>query len=295
MARIYTLIDSTWRPRTLTRFLREWASRAQPRILEPVTGKQGVGSLEAHLFAEGSLRGVGLAMRGRAFRTGAIEISLGSMANLVDWGMAFGLIRALMEQGRGTLSAPDGASVPLERLTLTEAEAEGTGAMRLDASEIKKELSQRGRPWAALRFPRFDLFIVPADIPAVEDEIDFARALENTLLPRALRYHQAQPLEVMQAGDGTAFAIWRFESALVDQLGYVAVSRDVEEGAFVVRWNDVVALMKGRLEVAATSGRRYYLPALVPGNPQDDALVDRLIKAGADVDDFMQAHVMQIG
>lgn len=295
MARVYTLIDSTWRPRTLTRFLREWASRAQPRILEPVTGKQGVGSVEAHLFAEGSLRGVGLAMRGRAFRTGAIEVSLGSLANLVDWGMAFSLLRALMEQGRGTLSAPDGGAVPLEKVTLAEAEAEGMGAMRVDAIDIKKELGARGRPWAALRYPRFDLFVVPADIPAVEDELEFARALEGALLARARRYHQAPPLEVMQAGDGTAFAIWRFESALVDQLGYVAVSRDVEEGAFVVRWNDLVALMKGRLEVVATNGRRYFLPALVPGDPKDDTLTERLIKAGTDVDEFMQAHVMQIG
>lgn len=296
MAATYSLVDSSWRPRPLTRFLQAWASNTTPRMLPPVTGNQGGGGLRGHFIAEGCLRGVSLALRARPFRTGAIDVTLGTCANVVDYLIGFQLLRALLENGGGTINGPQGSEITHQAITKSEAEAEGMASLRDGARALQKELRERGRTWAAVRYPRFDLFVVPGELPSAEsDDLEFADQLESRLITRMGRYHAAEDLELMEAGDGTTIAMWRFSDALVNRTPYVAVMRDLSEGAFVLAWNEVVALMGPRIEVASSEGRRYFFHALSAGNKQDDAVLQRMVRSGIDMETFLSAHLMGTG
>lgn len=293
MAATYSLVDSTWRPRPLTRFLQAWASNTSPRMVPPVTGNQGGGSLRGHFIAEGSLRGVSLGFRARPFRTGAIDVTLGTCANVVDYLIGFQLLRALLENGGGTINGPGGSELSAQAITKSEAEAEGMASLREGVRGLQMELGERGRTWGALRYPRFDLFVVPGELPAQEsEELKLAEQVESRLIQRMARYHAAEDLEIMEAGDGTMIAMWRFGDALVNRTPYVAVMRDLSEGAFVLAWNEIVALMGSRIEIASTEGRRYFFHALRAGSKQDDAVLQRMVRSGISLETFLSAHLM---
>lgn len=290
MAVTYTLTGSPWRAGPLMQFIAAWAPEARPAILRPLVGQRKRGNVDAHLFADGSLRGVVLSLQGGILRGGALTVTLGTLANRTDWILGLFLLRALVERGPGALERDDGAPVLLDDLTQSAAELEAHQAFRADGLQIREALGERRRHFAALVSPRFDLFIVPADLPGVRDERVFLQALDRRLQSRARRYHESAELELLYAGDGTPIASWRFQDVLFPKPSFVAAVEG--EAGRVVPWNQFARMVGPRLEVVSARGERYHLRGLVPGDPEDDELRAQLREAGVDMGAFLSARVM---
>ena len=257
----YQITDSTWRPRTLAKFAEAYLAEAPiENLSEPAVTRVGA-RVEGRLFTEGSVRGVDFVYAGRKLRTAVIRVRLGTLASRTDWGLAFGLLRALVEQGRGTLVDPEGDPVRIEQLTEGEAAGFAMPHLTQGAAELKANVLDRGRPFAALPAPDYDLLVTADDFDAslADDALRLGIALEEQLAPRALRYERAMTLPVMAAPDGSAFAFWPWCDALIDAVPFVAVARNEEDEPRVIPGRQLFQALGDGFESVSADERRVFL------------------------------------
>jgi len=285
-----TIQEGRWSLRRLGAFLEAWGERESPRVLRTTPWATSRTGARVHLFAEGSTRGCSLRLKTSLVKGSGLVLRLGALASRADGALAFALARGLLKAGGGRAVGPDGRVLRAEDMSEASVLAAARARFRSDLGAVRREL-ERGSPFAALPCPHFSLILTAAMLPPEGDADRSAGITEGHLQQMAARYVAAEVVAPLRLPDGTTLSVWGRNAALLFLVNHLGVQHEGHDsGGFVVPVAQAIQLLGTRPELVSERRDRFYLPALLPGKAEDQALVTALEAAGEPLETFMARY-----
>ncbi len=285
-----TIQEGRWSLRRLSGFLESWRPPSPVRILHTSPWVTSRTSALLRLVAEGSTRGCSLRFKASLVKGSALVLRLASLASRADGALAFELARALLKAGGGRALGPDGRVLRPEDMSAAAVAQATSTRFREDLAAVRREL-ERGAPFAALSCGPFSLILTAAMLPSQGDAARAASILEAHLQAMAARYVAAEEVAPLHLPDGTTLSVWGRNAALLYLVDHLGVTQGTDaEGGFVVPVGKAVPIFASRLDMVSEHRDRFYLPALLPGRPEDQALLTALQAVGEPLPTFMARY-----